>query len=125
VEVQGLTLARILQTHGVSATVFEQETPTNSHSQGGSLDLHPESGLKALRTTNLFDQFKKFARYEGQQMRMIDKDGIIHLDKQGPMGPPPADEAGLDKGRPEIDRFASANFSPAQLDMIYPSPFQN
>jgi 2-polyprenyl-6-methoxyphenol hydroxylase-like FAD-dependent oxidoreductase len=117
----GLTLARILQTRGVRVTVFEQETSTNSRSQGGSLDLHPESGLKALRAADLFDQFKKYARYEGQQMRVIDKHGVVHLDEDGPMGPPPEDEAESDEqGRPEIDRSASVNFSSVQLYRIHP-----
>ena len=45
----GLTLARILQKHGIHATVYEQEHSANARSQGGSLDLHRESGLQALR----------------------------------------------------------------------------
>lgn len=100
----GLTLARVLQKHGVRATVFERERSANSRSQGGSLDLHGESGLKALRVAGLFGEFLKCARYEGEQMRVIDKSGIVHLDEEGPMGPP--EEAGENyQGRPEIDRF--------------------
>ena len=102
----GLTLARILQTHGIRATIFEQESSANARSQGGSLDLHPESGLKALRTAGLFDEFMKHARYEGQQTRVIDKHGVVHLDEEGPMGPP-EEEGENDQGRPEIDRFFS------------------
>lgn len=97
----GLTLARILQKHGVRATVYERESSPNVRSQGGSLDLHQESGLQALKEADLFSAFLKFARYEDQQMRVLDKNGVVHLDEDG-MGPPP--EEGGDQGRPEIDR---------------------
>jgi 2-polyprenyl-6-methoxyphenol hydroxylase-like FAD-dependent oxidoreductase len=106
----GLTLASILQKHGIRATVFESEASASSRSQGGSLDLHNESGLEALRVAGLFDDFMKYARYEGQQMRVIDKSGVVHLNKEGPTGPPK--EEGNYQGRPEIDRFVfTANFS--------------
>lgn len=100
----GLTLARILQKHGVRATVYERESSPNVRSQGGSLDLHQESGLQALKEADLFSAFLKFARYEDQQMRVLDKNGVVHLDEDG-MGPPP--EEGEDQGRPEIDRFVA------------------
>ena len=32
----GLTIAHILQKHGIHATVYEQEHSANAHSQGGS-----------------------------------------------------------------------------------------
>jgi 2-polyprenyl-6-methoxyphenol hydroxylase-like FAD-dependent oxidoreductase len=110
----GLTLARILQKHGIQATVFERETSEGSRSQGGSLDLHSETGLEALRVAGLFDEFVKYARYEGQQMRVIDKSGVVHLDEGGDMGHPTG-EGEYDQGRPEIDRFVSTTFFPSAI----------
>ena len=103
----GLTLARILQKHGIHATVYEQEHSANARSQGGSLDLHHESGLKALREADLFNDFLKCARYESQHMRVLDKKGVVYLD-EGEMGPLP--EIGDEQSRPEIDRFVTHSF---------------
>jgi 2-polyprenyl-6-methoxyphenol hydroxylase-like FAD-dependent oxidoreductase len=44
----GLTLARILQTHGVHSAVYEREASRHCRSQGGTLDMHPQSGQRAL-----------------------------------------------------------------------------
>lgn len=45
----GLTLAGILQRHGVHATVYERESSSDARSEGGSLDRHQESGIQALK----------------------------------------------------------------------------
>ena len=103
----GPTLARILQKHGIHVTVYEQEHSANARSQGGSLDLHHESGLKALREADLFNDFLKCARYESQHMRVLDKKGVVYLD-EGEMGPLP--EIGDEQSRPEIDRFVTRSF---------------
>ena len=44
----GLTLARVLQTRGVPAVVYEREASRHDRSQGGTLDMHAESGQRAL-----------------------------------------------------------------------------
>lgn len=100
----GLTLARILQKHGIRVTIYECEPSPNARSQGGSLDLHHDSGLQALKEADLFEDFLKFARYEDQQMRVLDKIGVVHFDTSQ-MGPPPGE--GGDRGRPEIDRYVA------------------
>jgi 2-polyprenyl-6-methoxyphenol hydroxylase-like FAD-dependent oxidoreductase len=87
----GLTLARILQTRGIAATVFEQEHSPDARPQGGSLDLHPRSGQYALSLAGLTEQFRALARYEDQSTRLLDKTGAVLF------------EEGED-GRPEIDR---------------------
>jgi len=90
----GLTLARILHLHGVHAAVFEREEFSSARSQGGSLDMHVESGQFAIETAGLTAEFKRIARYEDQEARVYDKHGeLMFVD---------ADTSGKD--RPEVDR---------------------
>ncbi|KZT33758.1 FAD/NAD(P)-binding domain-containing protein [Sistotremastrum suecicum HHB10207 ss-3] len=100
----GLTLARILQLSDIYATitVYERDPSPTYRPQGGSLDLHGESGQAALKAANLFNEFRKYARYEDEGMKITDKDGKVWLAEEGPFGPPP--DEGEDAGRPEIDR---------------------
>ncbi|KAJ7210020.1 hypothetical protein GGX14DRAFT_626284 [Mycena pura] len=97
----GLVCARILQLHNVPVVIYEREPTSTSRQQGGSLDMHAESGTKALEMAQLLDKFKKVARYEDQNMKIVGMDGTIHF----------VDEElaeGLTKGqvgdRPEVDR---------------------
>ncbi len=90
----GLTLARLLQIRSLTATVFEADTAPDARSQGGSLDLHDESGLRALREAGLMEAFAKVARPEDQEVRLYDRDGAcVYTDADGGHGT-----------RPEIDR---------------------
>ena len=45
----GLTLSRLLQQTGASVTVYERDLDRHVRVQGGTPDLHYESGLAALR----------------------------------------------------------------------------
>ena len=68
----GCMLARLLL-HLPSSTsttpptvhIFESESSPNYRSQGGTLDLHPETGLAAMQAAGLFDKFLEKARYDG------------------------------------------------------------
>lgn len=91
----GLTLARILQKHGLKCVVYERETSPWIRQQGGSLDIHHDSGQEALKEAGLLEQFNELARYEGEDFRLCDKNGKIYLDEV-------ADPNCGD--RPEIDR---------------------
>ena len=91
----GLTLARILQLKGVEVKIYERETSIDVRSQGGTLDLHVESGQHALQTAELFDKFQALCRPEGQDMRIIDKSGKVYYEEI-------SQEPNFD--RPEIDR---------------------
>ncbi|MGI5399235.1 FAD-dependent oxidoreductase [Streptomyces sp. CA-135486] len=93
----GLTCARILQQHGITAAVYDLGTSPTARNQGGTLDMHPDSGQHALRAAGLWDDFLAQARPEGQQMRLVSRDGRILFDAI----PPEADTA---EGNPEIDR---------------------
>ncbi|MCK7625218.1 FAD-dependent monooxygenase [Streptomyces sp. RS10V-4] len=91
----GLVCARVLERHGLPVTVLERESSPTARTQGGSLDIHPESGQEALRACGLFEQFSALARPEGQEYRLLDRTGAMvqHL--------VPEDGA---EPRPEIDR---------------------
>ena len=92
----GLTLARLLYVSGakVDVTLYELDASATSRpDQGGTLDLHTDTGLAALRKCGLWDIFCKYARYDGEELIMADKNAteLVHL-------------RGGDMGRPEIDR---------------------
>lgn len=92
----GCTLARILSLSNISTTVFESEPSPDYRRQGGSLDLHPESGLAAIRDARLQEEFDKHTRYDGDYYLFSDKN-LNTLLTFGPM-------KGGDLQRPEIDR---------------------
>jgi 2-polyprenyl-6-methoxyphenol hydroxylase-like FAD-dependent oxidoreductase len=92
----GLTLARILHLHGIAATVFEREEHALSRPQGGTLDLHLESGQLALRKAGLEAEFRQIARYDDQGGRLYDKSANLLS----------SDDDADDGERPEVDRTA-------------------
>lgn len=92
----GLTLARILQMNGASVKVYERDLNREVRVQGATLDLHEESGLKALEIAGLMDAFNANYRPGADKLRVVDKHGNIVLDEHG------AD--GGSYNRPEIDR---------------------
>ena len=58
----GATLARLLLTSSISSdvkvTIFEKDASRHSRFfLGGTLDLHPKTGLAALKKANLWDEF--------------------------------------------------------------------
>ncbi|MFJ2868838.1 FAD-dependent oxidoreductase [Kitasatospora sp. NPDC087314] len=93
----GLTCARILQRRGIEVTVYDLDASRTARDQGGTLDMHPESGQHALREADLWEEFERLARPEGQQLRLVGRDGRVVFDSVPPQG------AGAD-GNPEIDR---------------------
>ena len=91
----GLTCARILQLHGITATVHDHESGPDLRDQGGTLDLHEDNGQIALREAGLLEEFFRLARPEGQEMRQLDPRGTLlfhHIAEEG------------DRFKPEIDR---------------------
>ncbi|MFJ9850338.1 FAD-dependent oxidoreductase [Streptomyces sp. NPDC101150] len=91
----GLVCARVLQRHGVPVTVFERESDPDSRSQGGTLDIHDETGQVALRAAGLFDEFLALSRPDGQEWRLYDRHATLIRHDQA---------AEDDLSRPEIDR---------------------
>jgi 2-polyprenyl-6-methoxyphenol hydroxylase-like FAD-dependent oxidoreductase len=91
----GLTCARILQQHGVTAAVYDRDAGPGARDQGGTLDLHADNGQVALREAGLLEEFFRLARPEGQEMRQMDPAGTVlfhHVPEEG------------ERFKPEIDR---------------------
>lgn len=91
----GLTCARVLQQHGRSVTVFEREATLGARPQGGTLDLHADTGQAALRAAGLLDRFHALSRPEGDEWRVLDFATAAPVARQVPSA---------DGGQPEIDR---------------------
>ncbi|MEU3031581.1 NAD(P)/FAD-dependent oxidoreductase [Streptomyces incarnatus] len=90
----GLLCAVVLRRHGIRATVFERDAGAGHRGQGGSLDLHEDTGQAALRTAGVYDAFLDLSRPEGQEMREYDHAGTLISHEDGTGEP----------ARPEIDR---------------------
>ena len=73
----GLALASILHARGITATLFEGDSSSAHRAQGGSLDMHTASGLRAIELAGLLAPFQAVARYEDQGMRLADKNGTL------------------------------------------------
>ena len=91
----GLVLARILHLHGVTSRVYELDATPDARRQGGWLDLHVESGQRALRDAGLYEEFRTRIQPMGEAMRVLDKTGAVFIDQV------PEETESL---RPEIDR---------------------
>ncbi|WP_225828049.1 FAD-dependent oxidoreductase [Streptomyces naphthomycinicus] len=92
----GLALARVLHVNGIDAVVYEREPSRDARGQGGMLDLHAETGQRAMREAGLIDEFHAVARREGQDLCLLEPDGTLLLREDTP------EDAPLD--RPEVDR---------------------
>ena len=90
----GLVAARVLHVHGVGATVYEGEASREVRTQGGMLDIHADSGQRALRSAELFEQFTAIVHPGGQAMRILDGQATVLREE-------PDDGTG---DRPEVDR---------------------
>ncbi|KAF8264727.1 hypothetical protein EI94DRAFT_1772580 [Lactarius quietus] len=97
----GLVLARVLQLRGFTVSVFEHEPTAASRAQGGSLDIHTETGQYALEMAQLTAQFRKYARPEDDLMRVVESPPA----QKEPQEEPSSNErAAPRRDRPEIDR---------------------
>jgi 2-polyprenyl-6-methoxyphenol hydroxylase-like FAD-dependent oxidoreductase len=86
-------LARLLQLRGAEVTIFERDAHAEERPQGGSLDLHAETGQRAMWLAGLEAEFAAAARPEDQGDRLYDANGALLFDRNG-----------AEDDRPEIDR---------------------
>lgn len=91
----GLVCARVLQLHGVPVTVYETDASAAVRQQGGSLDIHTDSGQIALQDARLFHEFLANTHPGGEATRVLDKTARVYIDEK---------ERDGGNGRPEIDR---------------------
>ena len=110
----GLALLLTLHRRGVPATVYERDAAFNARAHlGGSLDIGWNSGQRAYRENGLQEEFEKNSRPEGEEMKIYDGTGKLHL-HMGLEGDGEGAGAGADQEfptpqnpediRPEIDR---------------------
>lgn len=88
----GLTLARVLEVHGVASVIYDLDASPNARHQGGMLDMHEESGQMALRAAGLFDEFERHVLAGGDATRVLDKHAEVLFEEEG------------NGERPEIER---------------------
>lgn len=113
----GLTLARLLQKNDIPCTVYEAEVSRDVRNQGGTLDLHPKAGQRALQEAGLIEEFRKYSRPEGEAMKLINYDGSVLWDENEMGNTRPEEFA----DRPEIDRIRLRDIL---LDSIPPNTMQ-
>jgi len=97
----GLTLARLLQLKGANVKVYERDENRAVRVQGATLDLHFESGLKALEAAGLMEVFKVNYRPDNDRYRVVDETAAIVYDEHNKVS---TGDFGDKWFRPEIDR---------------------
>ena len=96
----GLSLLLTLHKCGIPATLYEREPSFAScRHLGGSLDLGYDTGQRALRENGLEQQFKRYARPEGDCNTYCDSQRVLSTSTAESNGGPRT-------LRPEIDRSA-------------------
>ncbi|WP_223601642.1 NAD(P)/FAD-dependent oxidoreductase [Chryseobacterium sp. GVT01B] len=76
----GLTMAILLQQKGVEVNVYERDKNAQTRVWGGTLDLHRESGQKAMKKAGLLDKYYEIALPIG--IKIADEHGNILFTKE-------------------------------------------
>lgn len=104
----GLLAARVLQLGGVAVTVHDADASLASRTQGGTLDLHADSGQIAIEDAGLTDQFLALARPEGQAHRLLDPSGTVVAEQH----PAPGETAAPEIDRSQLRAMLAASLAP-------------
>lgn len=111
----GLLLARLLQMQNISVKVYERDLNDEVRIQGSPLDLHEDSGLKAMINAGLEKEFYTKIRPNASKARILNKDFELkfdeHCDSISNSSSKPNSNSlqGISKPRPEIDRSELRN----------------
>ncbi|KAL9095164.1 MAG: hypothetical protein Q9165_002420 [Trypethelium subeluteriae] len=81
-------------------TIFELDSSLSSRGQGGTLDLHKDTGLRAIRALGLWTEFVALARLDGDSIQLYDWKKVRYLNVKSSA----RKTAVLRQGKPEIDR---------------------
>lgn len=92
----GLMLGLLLQHQGFEVNIFEKAGLNVNTDRGGSLDIHDDSGQLPLQQAGIIDKFKAQARFDGEDTRVLDKNGNVYYEALV--------DPQIEGGRPEIDR---------------------
>jgi 2-polyprenyl-6-methoxyphenol hydroxylase-like FAD-dependent oxidoreductase len=90
----GLAFARLMRLNHITYTIFERDESSSTVGQGGTLDVHAETGQQTLKEAGLLEQFRAKARYDAQRMVIVDRNAKLAVDLDGRDS----------ESRPEIDR---------------------
>jgi 2-polyprenyl-6-methoxyphenol hydroxylase-like FAD-dependent oxidoreductase len=90
----GLTMAKLLQQKGIDVTVYERDKDALTRISGGTLDLHKDSGQKAIQKAGLLERYYAMAIPMGRTV--ADEQGKVLFSKK------PTPEEQYDN--PEINR---------------------
>lgn len=98
-------LASLCQRKNLPYTVLEADDSGHARTQGGSLDIHANSGQLALKEAGLLDAFMCKSRIEREAIKLLSLEGNVLFDS-----------AGIDRGKPEIDRTKLRDMLLGSLD---------
>jgi len=107
----GLVCARVLQGHGIAATVYDADDSVDSRDPGGTLDLHADTGQIALEDAGLLENFLALARPEGQAKRNLDQHGT----ELSSYTPQEGDTAAAEIDRGQLRAMLAAHVEPASI----------
>ncbi len=120
----GLTLARLLQMKNITVKVYERDSSREIRVQGSPLDLHEDSGLKAIIEADLLNEFYANVRPNASKARIVTKDFELRFDEHAyqkkehqKLSTVINSLDDISKTKPEIDRFELRNIL---LDSLLP-----
>lgn len=111
----GLILARLLQMQNVDVKVYERDRNEEVRVQGSPLDLHEDSGLKAMTKANLLQEFYANVRTNASKARIVNNDFELKFDEHSIQKSHSESNSNknslhnISQARPEIDRSELRN----------------